>query len=117
VPGELFSWLFFDFSPVSRFIHKMKILDLTAGRRAVWYDKKHPLCTYLDIRPEVEPDILCDTTALPDEVGRDYDLIVYDPPPHELWANFRHECPLWILDNKTNFKHGFFNLKRGGASQ
>jgi hypothetical protein len=23
---------------------------------------------------------LCDTTALPDEVGRDYDLIVYDPP-------------------------------------
>jgi hypothetical protein len=58
----------------------MKILDLTAGARAIWFDKKNPLCTYLDRRPEVSPDIICDTTELPPEVGTDYDLIVYDPP-------------------------------------
>ncbi len=58
----------------------MKILDLTAGMRGVWFDKKHPLCTYLDRRPEVSPDIVCDTTKIPAEVGIDYDLIVYDPP-------------------------------------
>lgn len=58
----------------------MKILDLTAGYRAIWFNKKHPLATYLDRRPEVEPDILCDTTNIPAEVGTDFDLIVYDPP-------------------------------------
>ena len=60
----------------------MKILDLTAGNRAIWFNKKHPLCTYLDIRPEMDPDILCDTSNLPKEVIENgpYDLIVYDPP-------------------------------------
>jgi len=58
----------------------MKILDMTAGKRAVWFDKKNPLCTYLDIRPEVEPDIVCDTRKMPDSVGAGFDLIVYDPP-------------------------------------
>lgn len=47
----------------------MKILDLSAGRRAVWFDKKHPLTTYLDKRAEVEPDIVCDTRSIPDSVG------------------------------------------------
>lgn len=58
----------------------MKILDLSAGNRAIWFDKKHPLATYLDRRPEVSPDILCDTTALPDELPDDFDLVVFDPP-------------------------------------
>lgn len=58
----------------------MKILDLTAGYRAIWYKKKHPFATFLDRRPEVEPDFLCDTTAIPDSVGTEFDLIVYDPP-------------------------------------
>jgi hypothetical protein len=58
----------------------MKILDLTAGNRAIWFNRAHPLCTYLDVRPEVEPDIVCDTKSIPSTVGDGFDLIVYDPP-------------------------------------
>lgn len=58
----------------------MKILDITAGNRAIWFRKQHPLCTYLDKRKKVNPDILCDITKMPDEVGYGYDLIVFDPP-------------------------------------
>ena len=58
----------------------MKILDLSAGRRAIWFDKKNPLTTFLDKRPEVEPDFVCNTTDIPEEVGRDFDLLVFDPP-------------------------------------
>lgn len=58
----------------------MKILDLSAGNRAIWYNKEHPLATYLDRRESVDPDIVCDTTAIPDSVGSGYDLVVFDPP-------------------------------------
>jgi len=58
----------------------MRILDLTAGNRAIWYNKKHPFCTFLDVRPEVDPDVVCDTTDLPHFIGTGFDLIVYDPP-------------------------------------
>ena len=58
----------------------MRILDLSAGNRAVWMNKKHPDALYLDIRPEVKPDIVCDTTNLPPEIGYNFNLIVFDPP-------------------------------------
>jgi hypothetical protein len=58
----------------------MKILDVSAGNRAVWFDRRNPLATYLDIRPEVEPDIVADSRELPSIVGDGYDLIVFDPP-------------------------------------
>lgn len=58
----------------------MKILDLSAGKRAVWYNKEHPMTTYLDKREEVSPDIVCDTRSIPDKVGSGYDLFVFDPP-------------------------------------
>lgn len=58
----------------------MKILDLSAGRRAVWFNKKHPLALFLDKRAEVEPDIVCDTTAIPVEAGSGFNLVVFDPP-------------------------------------
>ena len=58
----------------------IKILDLTAGNRAIWYNKKHSLCTYLDMRPEVSPDVVCNTTDIPGSIGQDFGLIVYDPP-------------------------------------
>lgn len=57
-----------------------KILDLSAGNRAVWFNKKHPMATYLDKRAEVSPDIVCDTRSLPDSVGAGFDLVVWDPP-------------------------------------
>lgn len=59
---------------------RVKILDLSAGRRAIWMNKNHPLATYLDKRAEVSPDIVCDTRSLPGEVGEGYSLVVWDPP-------------------------------------
>jgi hypothetical protein len=58
----------------------LRILDLSAGARAVWFDKAHPCATFVDIRPEVEPDIVADTRSLPAVVGGGYDLVVFDPP-------------------------------------
>ena len=58
----------------------IRILDLSAGRRAIWFNKKHPNATYIDRRPEVEPDFVADSRDLPDPVGKDYDLVVFDPP-------------------------------------
>jgi hypothetical protein len=54
----------------------MKILDLTAGKRAVWFNKKNPLALYLDKRSEVEPDIVCDVTQIPEEAGSGFNLFV-----------------------------------------
>ena len=61
---------------------KLKILDLSAGNRAVWFNKKHPLATYLDKRECVNPDIVCNTIRIPNSVGKDFDLVLFDPP-HE----------------------------------
>lgn len=58
----------------------MKILDLSAGRRAVWFDQTHRDAIYVDIRPEVAPTFVADARALPAEVGEGFDLIVFDPP-------------------------------------
>jgi hypothetical protein len=66
----------------------VKIIDLSAGNRAVWFDKRHPDAIYVDIRPEVAPDIIADSRALPAEVGADFDLVVFDPPHKNNGANF-----------------------------
>ena len=58
----------------------MKILDLSAGNRAMWFNKDHPEAVYIDIRPEVEPTIVADSRELPSQIGGDFDLIVFDPP-------------------------------------
>lgn len=58
----------------------MKILDLSAGNRAVWFDKNHPLAMYLDKRECVNPTIVCDTRSIPKAAGSGYDLICWDPP-------------------------------------
>lgn len=58
----------------------MKILDLSAGKRAIWFNKDHPLAVYLDRRAEVNPTIVCNTNAIPKEVGSGYNLICWDPP-------------------------------------
>lgn len=58
----------------------MKILDLSAGNRAIWYAKDHPLAVYLDKRPEVNPTVVCDTRDLPEDIGSGYNLVCWDPP-------------------------------------
>lgn len=60
----------------------MRILDLTAGNRGIWFNKNHPDALYLDIRPQVKPDVVTDVTdrlllAVPTS---QYDLVVFDPP-------------------------------------
>ncbi len=65
----------------------MRILDMSAGNRAIWFDKKNPLATFLDKRQEVNPCFCVDTTNIPESVGNDYDLVVFDPPHENVGAN------------------------------
>jgi hypothetical protein len=58
----------------------VKILDLSAGNRAIWIQKELDFVTYLDKRPETNPDIICDTRDIPESAGSGYGLIVFDPP-------------------------------------
>lgn len=57
----------------------MKILDATCGERGIWFNKNHPLATYIDVRPEVRPDVVmdCTKTNFPDQ---EFNLIVFNPP-------------------------------------
>lgn len=64
----------------------MKILDLSAGGRAMWFDKSNPLVTFLDRRAEMNPTVVCDTRSIPEEVGTGFDLIVFDPPHENVGA-------------------------------
>jgi SAM-dependent methyltransferase len=73
----------------------MKILDATCGTKAMWYEKNHPLVTYMDIRegkylwwnPKkaykknviVEPDVIGDFTNL-DYLDNTFDMVIFDPP-------------------------------------
>jgi len=57
----------------------MRILDATAGNRAMWFDRGCPLVTFCDLRREVKPDVVCDVRGLPFDDGT-FDLAVFDPP-------------------------------------
>ena len=57
----------------------MNIIDMSAGNRAVWFNKKHPDCIYIDIRESVNPDRVCDSRATGMNAGH-FDLVVFDPP-------------------------------------
>ena len=57
----------------------MRILDMSAGNRAVWFDKNYRDTVYVDIRPEVKPSIVADTRKLPFGAST-FDLVVFDPP-------------------------------------
>lgn len=62
-------------------------MDLSAGNRAMWFDKENPIATFLDKRESVKPTFVCDTTKIPPEVGVDFDLVVFDPPHVNVGAN------------------------------
>lgn len=65
----------------------MKIVDFSAGNRAMWFDKNNKMVTFLDKRPEVYPTIVCDTTNIPESIGNDFDLVVFDPPHENVGAS------------------------------
>lgn len=64
----------------------MRILDATCARREMWFNKHQPNTTFIDIRPEVEPDIVmdCCKTTFADKT---FDLILFDPPHIGLTVN------------------------------
>ncbi len=72
-----------------------KILDVTCGSRTIWFNKHHPAAVYCDNRREtyqhiwenaenctleIDPDVICDFTALPFP-DNSFSLVVFDPPP------------------------------------
>lgn len=61
-------------------VEVVRILDATAGHRAVWFDKSYPDTDYIDIREGLHPDNVqmdCRKTTFADGT---FDLIVFDPP-------------------------------------
>lgn len=75
-------------TPGNNLSSALKILDLSAGNRAIWFNKNHALATYLDKRAEVNPTVVCDTTEpWPEAVGQDFNLICWDPPHLNCGAN------------------------------
>lgn len=64
----------------------MKIIDLSAGNRAVWFDKNYRDATYLDCRESANPDVICDSRKTPFKDG-EFDLVVFDPPHVNFGAN------------------------------
>lgn len=70
-----------------RRLKSRKILDLSAGNRAVWFDKKHPDATFIDVRAEVGPTTVADSRALPEIIGQDFSVFIFDPPHANFGAN------------------------------
>lgn len=71
-----------------------KILDATCGYRGIWYQKNHPLVTWMDARKgkfisyqnpkdkriyRVNPDVVSEWKDAPFE-KETFDMIVFDPP-------------------------------------
>jgi hypothetical protein len=81
----------------------MKILDMSAGNRAVWYNKSHADAVYVDIRPQVRPGVVADSRNLP-FADRTFDLVVFDPPHENFGAsgnmskNYGHHTAAQIRD-------------------
>ena len=66
----------------------LRIIDVTAGRRTIWLDTAHPDAVYVDVRPEVRPDVLADSTRLPFAAAT-FDLAIFDPPHKNVGATAR----------------------------
>lgn len=58
----------------------MKILDMSCGNRSIWFNKTHPMATYIDIRYNVKPDMVIDSRDMREFSDGIFDLIVFDPP-------------------------------------
>ena len=113
----------------------MKILDATAGFRGIWFEKNHPLVTFLDKRSgkyyymsksgkkkctHIKPDIVCEWKDInyPDN---HFDMVVFDPPHIIQDANCNMVVDYGNLSKKTwrndltiAFKQLFRILKQNG---
>lgn len=79
----------------------MKILDLSAGKRAMWFDASREDTLHIDIRSEMKPDMVCSSMDMVRKVGDRYNLIVFDPPHVNLGAN-----------SEMSKQYGHFTLKQ-----
>lgn len=52
---------------------------MSAGNRAIWFNRMHQDTVYVDVRREMHPTVVCDTKSLP-FIGQVFDLVVFDPP-------------------------------------
>src|SRR6266851_5591457 len=57
-----------------------KILDLSSGRRNVWFDRAHPNTVFVDIKETVQPSVVADSGRLPFADGSPFELVLFDPP-------------------------------------
>jgi hypothetical protein len=64
----------------------MRILDMSAGNRAIWIEKAYPDAVFVDCRESVRPQIVCDTRRLPFADGI-FDMVVFDPPHENFGKN------------------------------
>lgn len=58
----------------------MRILDATAGSRAVWFDKNYPDAVFLDARPGLYPGNCRGDSRRTSFPSNSFDLVVFDPP-------------------------------------
>lgn len=107
-----------------------KILDVTCGSRTIWFDKHHPAALYCDNRREkdsriwksgdgkserlltVDPDVLCDFTALPFTDGS-FSLVVWDPPTSFMWGTvlgWQRNTESWARTGHKCSGTGFGNV-------
>lgn len=110
-----------DFHESSECKTEIKILDLSAGNRAIWFNKNHPLAMYLDKREIVKPTIICDTRNIPESVGKDFDLICWDPPHKNCGPNsdmskrYGYHTTAEILDTIEKTAIEAHRVSRSGA--
>src|SRR5258708_197755 len=57
----------------------LRVIDVSAAERCAWVDRSDPCCVFVDIRPDVRPDVVADSRSLPFGPGA-FDLAVFDPP-------------------------------------
>lgn len=69
------------------------ILDATASQRMMWFDKDNPNALFLDIRSEVNPDIVGDYRDLKEFADNSFRLVVLDPPHHTKPLPFEKRRP------------------------
>lgn len=98
------------------------VLDATCGSRMLWFNKKNPLCLFVDNREveptklcdgrsfEVKPDMLCDFRSLPFE-DNSFKLVVFDPPhlinlgdSSYMKIKYGKLTPEWASDLKRGFQ-------------
>jgi len=107
------------------------ILDACCGPRMMWFNKNHPLATYMDIRKaeftacdtrkiKVAPDLIADFRDMPFP-DCSYKLVVFDPPHfNKLGENsytaqkYGKLFPTWEEDLKQGFEECMRVLEPNG---